>query len=331
MMNPALILIVRLLAPTGQDTAPTPSDRPERTESLTLPPHIQQVLEEHALLPPRLRHLVRQSVVTTVQRWAPGSVLRVCFQEGSDELIARIARIAVQWNKVGNIELDLGNVRSPRRCEPGDRADVRVGYRYAGYWSVVGRESQVIANLSYTTLNLEGFHVAPPGDEEFRRTVLHEFGHALGLEHEHQSPNSTCAQELSWDAAYAYYARSPNNWTREQTDFNLRPLLDATVEAGEYDPDSIMHYELPSRLFLDPATAKCKTGYNTKISKKDEQGLAAAYPRPLRAAAALAVALRHLSQDIEGARSRPANEREELDVLHDALEDELASLERQIK
>ncbi len=32
-------------------------------------------------------------------------------------------------------------------------------------------------------------------DEEYERVVLHEFGHALGLDHEHQSPNA----KLRWN------------------------------------------------------------------------------------------------------------------------------------
>ena len=46
-------------------------------------------------------------------------------------------------------------------------------------------------------MNLGGFTEELPDDWE--ATVLHEFGHAIGFLHEHQSLNSTCEEEFRWD------------------------------------------------------------------------------------------------------------------------------------
>ena len=49
-------------------------------------------------------------------------------------------------------------------------------------------------------------------EEEYSRVVIHEFGHALGCIHEHQSP----AADIPWDkeAVYRYYMGPPNNWSK---------------------------------------------------------------------------------------------------------------------
>ena len=73
-------------------------------------------------------------------------------------------------------------------------------------------------------MNFSGFDIAPPPDSEFARIVIHEFGHALGLEHEHQSPFSSCENEFKWDVIYATLASPPNNWPKERVDFNMRAL-----------------------------------------------------------------------------------------------------------
>jgi len=49
-------------------------------------------------------------------------------------------------------------------------------------------------------------------DSEFSRTVIHEFGHALGMIHEHQHPLAA----IPWDKdkVYTYYAGYPNYWSK---------------------------------------------------------------------------------------------------------------------
>jgi hypothetical protein len=86
----------------------------------------------------------------------------------------------------------------------------------------------------------------------------------LGLIHEQQSPNVS----IPWnkEAVYADLCGPPNNWSREDVDFNLFRLYDAReTYASDYDPDSIMHYPVPSS-WTDGHLA---IGINTDLSKKD--------------------------------------------------------------
>ncbi|KAF8438348.1 hypothetical protein L210DRAFT_942962 [Boletus edulis BED1] len=66
-------------------------------------------------------------------------------------------------------------------------ADIRVGFNERdGSWSRIGRNANKYKGE--VTLNLGGIDARKePNDNDFG-TILHEFGHALGLLHEHQSP-----------------------------------------------------------------------------------------------------------------------------------------------
>ena len=87
-----------------------------------------------------------------------------------------------------------------------------------------------------------------PGAEEidmsiFGCVVLHEFGHAMGLYHEHQNPN----QSFTWnrEVIYEYYERT-HGWDAETVDGNILGKLDpSAVSASDFDAKSIMIYSFP--------------------------------------------------------------------------------------
>jgi hypothetical protein len=80
---------------------------------------------------------------------------------------------------------------------------------------------------------------------------LHELGHVLGMEHEHQSPFAG----ITWndEAVYASLGGPPNNWDRQKTYFNILKKLDPDfVQGSSWDPDSIMEYEFAPGLIVEP-------------------------------------------------------------------------------
>jgi hypothetical protein len=126
---------------------------------------------------------------------------------------------------------------------------VRVAFMPDGAsWSAVGRDAVLKAsNPNEPSMNL-GVDL---GGREGMPSALHEVGHVLGLEHEHQNPQAG----IVWDdeAVYAYCAKEPNKWDRPRTFDNILRKIDATGHDGSpWDPESIMEYEFPPGLVLSP-------------------------------------------------------------------------------
>jgi hypothetical protein len=103
--------------------------------------------------------------------------------------------------------------------------------------------------------------------------VVHEFGHALGCIHEHQSPT----EKLDWDkdAVYRVFSGPPNNWSRDEIDQNvLEKYSPQGLSATAFDVDSIMLYQFDPSLFLDHKG----TPLNTHLSAGDKKMIASMYP-----------------------------------------------------
>lgn len=98
-------------------------------------------------------------------------------------------------------------------------------------------------------------------------TIIHEFGHALGMHHELQSPFSN-PLVFNIDKTYAYFKGEPNNWSEETIDYNVLVFETASHKNGStFDQYSIMKYSLPACLLLNGATnpAYCNNFPNSSI------------------------------------------------------------------
>ncbi len=107
-------------------------------------------------------------------------------------------------------------------------------------------------------------------------TVLHEFGHALGFHHEHQSPHTEC--DFDWDKLYEFLAKPPNEWNRAKVDHNLRQLPGGGLTFSPHDKTSIMHYAFPDWMFKKGGASTCYTKRNDVLSPMDKQMIGKAYP-----------------------------------------------------
>ena len=82
-------------------------------------------------------------------------------------------------------------------------------------------------------------------EEELRSVVLHEFGHALGLIHEHQNPVGGII--FNREAVIRDLSGPPNDWSVSEIEFNvLTPASPDDVAATAMDPNSIMMYPIPA-------------------------------------------------------------------------------------
>jgi hypothetical protein len=229
-----------------------------------------------------------KGVYDTAEMWGPEiTKARVCFFEGSKESRAAIAKIANRWaDKQMGIKLDFGNMSNPRTCDPNGKPNhIRVGFRQPGYWSTVGQGSMIYAKQDEQSMNLEDFDKFPPDQLEtiydgyVKGTIIHEFGHALGFQHEHQSPSGNCEAEYDWSHIYEYMAGPPNNWPKEQVDFNMRMATQRTLMMTNFDPDSVMLYVFPAEFYKNGDKSPCFHAQpNNSISKADRATVNYMYP-----------------------------------------------------
>ena len=95
-------------------------------------------------------------------------------------------------------------------------------------------------------LNLYGM-----SDAAQKSYVIHEFGHALGLDHEHQRSRFwDILEEKDKKGNYRFIVgidkmKKTNSYGQPACQQHLRknwPEKEAKITRPEYDPDSIMHY-----------------------------------------------------------------------------------------
>jgi hypothetical protein len=238
------------------------------------------------LVPPEARGepaLKLRGVVLRAVTWKPGQTIKVCFLGGSLKAQQRVLGYAREWMQYANVMLDFEENGAPRRCIGDNHEDIKVAFMDGkGWWSLPGvlsRRQQPSMNLQYWGSDTPQFangNAVP--EAEMRTTILHEFGHALGLLHEHQSPGANCDAEIDWEAAYKI--GGDIGWDKPQVDRNFRQLAGGNeFNATEVDRRSIMHYSLPPQIFKSGKDSLCWVARNSDLSEQDRKFIASIYPK----------------------------------------------------
>ena len=210
--------------------------------------------------------LVPGAAVNTKQGWTASDtvdpndtgllvVITVTFLDGTSEERAFVEQIAPEWGRHG-ASLRFKFVES-------GASDIRVGFDpNGGHWSFIGRD----ARGEEKTMNL-----ALRGERYRERVILHEFGHALSLGHEHQNP----AVSIQWNETVVIEAyKLTQGWTKKEIeDYVLTPLTIDQTNFTSFDPQSIMLYPISNRWTI----GDFETGYNRTLSATDKSFINARY------------------------------------------------------
>jgi len=187
------------------------------------------------------------AILSTQSKWVNGTVLHYCFFGGGSRFsVPRVQADAVRaafakWKAVG-IGLEFQEVSQL------SEAEVRIGYSTedGSSASAVGRDVLRVPLSEPTTVY--GWDLTSSYGSG---TALHELGHVIGMEHEHQNPFAG----IKWheQAVYDALAKPPNRWDHDTTYHNiLEKLTPQQVQGSSWDPDSIMEYEFEPGLIDEP-------------------------------------------------------------------------------
>lgn len=203
--------------------------------------------------------------------WDNGSELTYTFVKdaGNNLQQTKVSTIIKEWEKYTNIKFK--QVQRPQD------ATIRISFTVQGQGT--GNWSHLPVNIrklpyNQNTMNLGdvlSFGSVPNTRE--RRVILHEFGHTLGMSHEHQSPARVGI--LDWkekvviDSARSY-------WSEEKVRWNILRVLPES-DYGNFtrlDLESIMMYPTEAYKNVQGITI----GTNTNLSETDKAFMQIHYP-----------------------------------------------------
>ncbi|MCV2486537.1 matrixin family metalloprotease [Flavobacterium sp. SH_e] len=206
------------------------------------------------------------SAIITWPRWQTGQIIKIKFLDGNEMQREKAKKHASEWLNYANLKFEYVST---------GYADIRIGFDRAGEsgtkygaWSELGMSSAYGFNLERQSMRLGPLTSAD--ESSIRRTVLHEFGHALGLVHETTNPNANIKWNLS--KVYNYF----NEYSKEEVDeMIINP--DYKTNYSAYDPLSIMHYYIPASITTDGRAVN----EMTLLSEIDKKSINGWYPFPI--------------------------------------------------
>jgi len=208
-----------------------------------------------------------RAALVKASKWNAGDTISVSFLDGDPAVQKKVHDAAQGWTKgssMANLTLDFRKNTT--------NTLVRISFQYSGSWSVIGTTCRQVTDLTQPTMNF-GWLTPDSDDDEIQRVVLHEFGHALGLIHEHQNP----AKGIKWnrEAVIKDLSGPPNNWPLDVIEHNMfEPYAAKETNFTATDGDSIMMYPIPASWTQDGYTV----GLNSKLSSTDKKFIHAQYP-----------------------------------------------------
>ncbi|MEP6805339.1 MAG: matrixin family metalloprotease [Flavobacterium sp.] len=198
--------------------------------------------------------------------WQTGQTVKIKFLDGDIAWHETVKRVASEWTNYANLKFEYVGINQ--------YADIRIGFHLTGKENQYGGWSVLGAQTAYMSQDRQTMRLGPltGAEDSIRRTILHEFGHALGLFHETTNP----AADIQWDLpkTYKYYSLQ---FTKDQVDRFIINKENAW-DYSEYDPLSIMHYYIPSFITTNGVGVSVKS----ELSMTDIVFINKWHPFPIR-------------------------------------------------
>jgi hypothetical protein len=223
----------------------------------------------------------------------PNRVITVCFWNGTKALQDYVMSYANDWTKYGAIKFSYQTNGHNNICTDANSANIRVSLDAKDPRDLyINEEDSRTGDWSYpgdldlddylVTLNLADVAKEMHDDPHWtHHAIRHEFGHALGLMHEHQ--RKECAGWFNFKQI-----AKDTGWTIEQAKSQVGAFPDSDLAGlgfvGPYDKKSIMQYNFAKTWLLKRRglSNPCIRPNIETLSDKDQAGIAALYP-PLMA------------------------------------------------
>lgn len=161
-------------------------------------------------------------IIDIKRTWEPYTEIKVKFLNGNLNERELVIKFAKQWEPYALVKFNFG-----------DHQDAQIKILI---------ENDGISHSCLGPCNQEQtMDLDISEGEKSSHTILHEFGHALGLCHEHHHPERTF--EWNIDEVYKYYS----TWKKEDVDeFVLAKYTDKSFQYyfAPYNQKSVMHYHV---------------------------------------------------------------------------------------
>lgn len=208
-----------------------------------------------------------RSVAAPTKFWTNGQTLRIAITRYDEAMFQTVVAAIKQWAPHVNLNFEFIELDDNDELYDGDIRILLSHLNDGADSSVIGTDAQNI--LPHLPTMVLGTDYQSPF---FTVAVMHEFGHALGVEHEHQHPDAP----LDWNLPALYREFKKHGWTEEEIYRNVLKKLDyRQIRQTPYDPKSIMHYAFPASVMWD----KIEVPQNNQLSEQDIKFISSVYPR----------------------------------------------------
>lgn len=214
-----------------------------------------ELLRPHTGRMLRLANGPTRAAFQVAKLWPVGTTLKIRFLGGTPAQQSQVKQFAVNWIQHANLKFEFGNDPS---------SQIRITFADDGAWSYIGVDALGIP-ANQATMNFGWL------DEG---VISHEFGHMIGMIHEHQTPNNN---PIEWNKPVVNAALSgpPNFWDQPTIDHNIYAKYEVSqINGSDFDPKSIMLYSFPANWTLNGF----HSDPNESLSVLDKEFAARVYP-----------------------------------------------------